>query len=168
MIVRMKIQTALVVIFAVMSTLALLCIPFVDVDSNGINGIMGYIVGAVFWIGIISEVICLLAMNTQRKKIEPTLNENDCKYHKNIVCGLISFFNGTLATTFDVMLFVSIIFIIITVWFEIRNAWIVLCGIAILFFSFNMHCLLNSKNYIFIKEYIKLTKEEKQYDKVQD
>lgn len=157
----MKIQMFLVIILAAMSALSLLCIPFAEVDNNGINGAIGYIIGAIFWIGIILEVICLFDINKQRKKIESDLNENNCKRHKNIVCGLVSFFNGTLATIFDVILFISIIFIIIIVWLKIRNVWIVVCGIVSLFFSFNMHCLLNSKNYIFIKEYIELTEEEK-------
>lgn len=162
----MKIQTFLVIILAAMSASSLFCIPFAEVDNNGINGAIGYIIGAIFWIGIILEIICLFDINKQRKKLEPALDENDCKQHKNIVCGLVSFFNGTLATIFDIILFISIIFIIIIVCLKIRNIWIVVCGIVSLFFSFNMHCLLNSKNYIFIKEYIELTEGEKQYDRI--
>lgn len=51
----------------------------------------------------------------------------------------------------DVVMFASLIAVIVIAWTQVKSQWLILSCVSVLYLSFNMHCLLNGKNYRYIK-----------------
>ncbi len=137
----------------IVSGISLLCVPLTNVNSDGISKSMMYIIAAVFWLGIICEVVLFLKANSLRRAIEQRNKRNNVEISSNTGFGFISFFRNREAIICDILLFVSVILFAVLTIFKIDIQWLIIISVVLLFLSFNMHCFINGKNYKYIKSY---------------
>lgn len=165
---KKSIEIIMIIVFSAISALALLCIPFVNVNSNGINGAFGYVVAVLFWLGIILETVFFAKLNHKRKQTKLQTKDDKATAKAKHRCGLVSFFSNTKAVVFDILLLVAIVFIAIIIIFKILNVWVVMSSLAVGYFSLQMHCLFNGKNYFFYRMSSNLSEEEEKNAKVEN
>lgn len=104
-----------------------------------------YISGTCFWCGLIGTIWLSIRINLYRKKSK-YFNENS-EIKKQF--GLIKFFQNKIATVADIVMFISILALIIEILW-INKVMVLYVTIAVLVFSFGMHCMLNGIDYRFI------------------
>lgn len=142
---------------AILEFILFLCIPFVNIDGSSAQRIGAYILASCFWICIIVEGV-FVHLST---KIRKRLNKKD--FHSRALKyahpGIISFFKNSEAIIVDIILYVSAIILMIIVWARVKNEWVFMINYSVLFLSFNLHCILNGRNYRYLKEYIIYKKE---------
>ena len=144
---------------AFLEFVSILCIPFVNLDGTLVQRISGYILATIFWISILVECIFVHFSTKERRWIERKEYRN--KVLKYSQPGAISFFKNAEATVADVILFIAVTLVEILMWTQVKTGWMLMADISILFLSFNLHCILNGKNYRYLKSYRIYKKEQK-------
>ncbi len=140
------------VVCVIISSLALLCIPSTDINGVGTKKVLAYVTAAVFWLSLFISQIFFWSANSKRKIIERELKKRKIKTI-NSKPGLVSFFKNKPAITADAGLFFSAVLLAITTCFHLKNEWLIIGCVFLLFLTFNLHCLLNGKNYKYIQNY---------------
>lgn len=105
-----------------------------------------YIVGALFWIALLSTIRMAIRINSSRRK-NSAFNS---KYGNLKRLALIHFFQNKKALIMDAIMFASLIAFVITR-LVTNNLIIQFLFVSMFAFSFGMHCMLNGINYIYIK-----------------
>lgn len=130
---------------------AVLAISFILMPVEG----LGFIPGILFWGGLLTGVVLQIVLEAHRKSLFAQYNvkRETMQKARN---GLLSFGSNHLATIADVFLSVSVIATIVV--FALKNSTDYFCyiSLSILVFSFCMHCILNGRIYIFVKNQKKL------------
>lgn len=145
---------------AILEFALILCISLVNLDGSPAQRLGAYILAAIFWICIIVECVFIHLSTHERRWIERREDQNiDLKHSPP---GVISFFKNLESTVVDVILFVSAVLVVVIVWARIKTRWMIMTGISFLFLSFNLHCILNGKNYRYLKTYRHYKKEHEQ------
>lgn len=103
------------------------------------------IAGTLFWIGFIGTLWTTININLSRRA-SPVFNELYPDLRK---FGLIHFFQNKPAIIADIAMFASIIMMIVVRLLEKSNTWLFV-AIALIVFTFGMHCMLNGINYIYV------------------
>ncbi|MBQ3665821.1 MAG: hypothetical protein II919_06925 [Lachnospiraceae bacterium] len=117
------------------------------IASEKKNYIPMYIVGAIFWLGIIlTYVLTGVASYNRKKAIE--LGYGEDFVHK---IGIISFFENREAKVADLVMAGSILFVIYEILSGFDQDIVILISIFLTIYSVHMHCILNGKNYYFSK-----------------
>lgn len=137
------------VLLAVIPAVLILCIPLVSLEGSGFQKAGAYIMSAVFWLCVILELWMVRMCNSERLWLERR------KVRSRMLAqagpGVISFIKTREGLIADVIMFVSLIAVIVIAWIQVRSQWVILSCVSVLYLSFNMHCLLNGKNYRYIK-----------------
>lgn len=138
------------ILLAIIPSALILCIPFVNLEGTGIQRVLAYIMATAFWLCIILELLMIWKCSTNRKCIE--------NYRKNQGIALpqskpdvVSFTKTREGRVADIVMFASLITVIVIVWAQVKLQWLILGSVSVLYLSFNLHCLLNGKNYRYIK-----------------
>ena len=153
---KVKMYIIIAIALAVFETVILCLIPFFSRTSVPDKISTGaYILAALFWTSILAEMFFVISASKTRKRIKQQTHEKDADMH--LLPGIISFFKNPEAIICDAVLFTSIIGVIIIVALNVKTRWIIMAGILTLLISFNLHCILNGKNY----RYLKLSKNNK-------
>ena len=147
--------------FAVFEFVLILCIPLVNIDGSLIQRVGAYIIAAAFWISIVMECVFSHLSTYERKYVERKEYRNRTLKHSQP--GVISFFKNLEATIVDIILFLSAIIVVIIAWLQVKTGWMIITCTSVLFLSFNLHCILNGKNYRYIKA-LRLYKKEQERD----
>lgn len=158
---RLKKYNLITIAIASFEFILILCIPLVNLDGSFAQRIGAYILAALFWVCVATEGVFVHMATKERKWMEQ--KRFRCRALKYSQPGVISFFKNCEASIVDVVLFISAVLVVVLVWTRIKTAWVIMTGISILFLSFNLHCILNGKNYRYLKSY-KLYKEEHERD----
>lgn len=104
------------------------------------------IAGGVFWIGLIGTLGSARKINNTRKNSYIFKKENS----RIKQFGLIFFFKNKEATVADIAMIVSLLgFAAVRIYAD--SLFLLFFFLAVFVFSFGMHCLLNGKNYIYLK-----------------
>lgn len=140
--------------------LSLLFIPMVDLEGTTQQKIFALILAALFWIGMIVEIVFFVLADKQCNMIEDRLIKEGSKSFKGTKIGVISFFTCKEAMVADVLTGLSLIAIILMIILKVTNDWLFVIVAVIFFFSFNLHCFLNGRNYKYIKEIKKFIKKQ--------
>lgn len=148
------------IIFSLISSVAIATIPLVETYDPLFKGWMTYMIGALFWLGVILEQVFLWMANADRKSIERRLRRMNTHTYSSSPVGVLTFFQCREAVVTDIALFVFAITVTLLSVFKCRESWIIILCISFLFLSFNLHCFLNGKNYKYIKSYSKYKKEQ--------
>lgn len=125
------------------SSLLLVFLYFVDYNDTGAKFIFAYVISTAFWVLFITAIVIQIVLLAKLKDKIGSIKD----------VGIIKFFNNIFAIVADVSCIVSLISTVILV--VTKNTNIVsFISIAILFFSFEMHCVLNGRKfkYIFYSE----------------
>lgn len=150
---KYKLFFCLSVLCFFISGITILCVPITDIYGDGISRVMVYVVAGVFWIGIICGFALFFKTNSLRRLIERKNRSSDILTSPNSKIGAISFFKNREAGVCDVVLFLSALLFAILIIFKIDVEWLVIISATLLFLSFNLHCFLNGKNFIYLKSY---------------
>ncbi len=158
---RLKKYNLITISLAVLEFVLILCVPLVNLDGSSAQKTGAYILAALFWICIAIEGIFVHLSTQERRWMERRGFRNRALKHSP--AGVISFFKNLEATVVDAVLFASVILVVILVWTQVKTGWMIMAGISVLFLSFNLHCILNGKNYRYLKSY-RLYKKEHERD----
>ena len=158
---RLKKYNLITITIAVLEFILILCVPLVNLDGSSAQRIGAYVLATLFWICIAVEGIFVHMATQERKWMERRGFRNRVLKHSQP--GVISFFKNFEASIVDAVLFASAILVVVLVWTQIKTGWMIMAGISILFLSFNLHCILNGKNYRYLKAY-RLYKKEHERD----
>lgn len=142
---RLKNMYFVYIFFLLIFSLSFALMPF-GIGSDGQIKKIIYLIGAMFWIGLIGIIISSIQVSKLGKIISERLedNENDKKR-----VGIISFFQTKPAKIADLILIISLVLLIV---FCVFTNYTILkfLLISIVVFSFGMHCVLNGINYSYI------------------
>ncbi len=127
------------VAFAV-SAASFLLIPVSDFNGTVLQKILAYIVGILFWGGLIAGIVMSYVLGKIRRK---------AKYKKYDLPGFLCFFKNRKARFFDsVMIAASVVLIIIN-FMGAGTSWICMIFLSAGVFSMYMHSVFNGNNYSF-------------------
>lgn len=160
MVKKFRLYFELSVAFSFLPTISIFCIPLINMNSNVNERLMTFLIGAVFWGGIIIQQFFFWKSNLWRISIEKRLLRHHCQTYRNAPIGIISFFKNTEATVVDITLFAFALSVALLALLRFKVTWVIIGCVALLFLSFNLHCFLNGKNYRYIKSYSKYKKEQ--------
>ncbi len=120
--------------------------------------VVNRIMGVVFWIsllcGILTQILLSRGISRERKKKEKALENGQSSLLKepkekrgrifgNI--GIFSFLRNPIAMLADLLLAVSFLGFLLVMLFTNKSGYICFIFIALLIFSFSMHCIWNGK-----------------------
>ena len=145
----------LAIICCALSGMVLCCIPFINLNGSSTQKTNLYIFGGLFWIGIILEQLFFWRTNSLRKKAEGENGENTYSLSSKSRIGIFSFFQNIEAIICDIVLILSAVLVVLSVVLQIKEQWLIIVSIVLLFLSLNLHCFFNGKNYLYKKEYNK-------------
>lgn len=134
-----RIMLISILCFAV-SSLSFFLIPFSNFRSSGIEQTMAYMVGGLFWLGLISGLIVTTILSHIRKK--------DSK-KKNRLPGVLCFFKNKRAKQCDVTMFIALVLFIISQKLLGLYHWVSIILLSITLFSVYLHSILNGNNYAY-------------------
>lgn len=143
---RLKIWFVSSLVFVLIQSVCLLVIPILEIDN-----VLNAVFAVLFWVCLTFYIVSVILSSKERQKIEKSKFRVK-KLKKNYI-GVIRFFQNKEAVIFDVLLFVSTALIIVSVIMKTEFEWLIAVGLFLWFISFNLHCLFNGKNYIYIKAY---------------
>ena len=125
---------------------SILCMPL---TSQASNSIASYINATVFWFSIIWLFAASVVLCRIRRKNYVTKRG----FKKRTKLGLTHFFQNRQATIIDIIMLISLVgFIALVIWAPTQQlpGFILL---ALMVFSFGMHCILNGTNYVYVMEH---------------
>lgn len=111
---------------------------------------LGLVPGMLFWGGLIIGVVLQIVLEARRKSLFAQYNvkRETMQKARN---GLLSFGSNYLAAIADILWAVSIIATIIVFVLTKGTGYFCYISLSVLVFSFCMHCILNGRIYIYIK-----------------
>jgi len=113
--------------------------------SSEMPRIVSVIIGILFWIGFIGTVFAVIRLYLCQKR-----DGTRDKMEKRQV-GLVLFFKNKLAIVFDSMMFASILGFVLTK-ACMQGILVPFIFLALVVFSFGMHCMLNGSTYEYITD----------------
>lgn len=134
-----RIMLVSVLCFAI-SSISFFLIPFSNFRGNGIEQTMVYMVGGLFWIGLVSGLIVTAILSHIRRK--------DSK-KKNSLPGVLCFFKNKRAKQCDITMFVALVLFIISEKLVGLYHWVSIILLSITLFSLYLHSILNGNNYAY-------------------
>ena len=140
--------------------ISLVFIPLVDLSGTSAQKVFALVLALLFWLGILCEILFFVLANKQCNIIEDRLIQKGSKSFKGKKIGLISFFSCREAIAADVLSIISLAAVILLIIFKATNEWLFIVIAAIFFFSFNLHCFLNGRNYKYLREIQKFFKKQ--------
>ena len=136
---------------AALASVAMMLVPICSFTEGTTKKVFSIAVGCAFWISLILEQLFFWNANKGRKRIHAAEFSN--MRLKNASVGLFSFGTSREARICDLIMVITLITSIVFNVMRIHNEWLVISSLAILFFAFNMHCILNGRNYRYIKAF---------------
>ena len=146
---RRKTQLVLYIAFLAVCAISILLMPVAGTEKEA-SKLLPVIFGGGFWVGLIGTVFVAININNSRKRSYVF----KYRYYDAKQFGLISFFKNKEAKIADITMFASIICLIITRIF-VDNIYWMFIFLALFVFSFGMHCMLNGKNYVYLKQKVR-------------
>lgn len=143
------------ILMAVIESISLLMVPLSDLNGTAGQKIAAYLVAVIFWLSLIFEIVFVYISSKKRRKMEKEKHFHRSGKEMPKRIGLVSFLKNFEASVVDIALFIIAIIVVILTWTQGGNEWLNIIFISLLILSFNLHCILNGKNYAFLKSYIK-------------
>lgn len=134
----------LFVAFDIIFATSIIVLPFVLTSDEAMVPYR-FLVGALFWIGLLGLIATAVWINTKRRRSNGFKIASEGK--KKL--GAIHFFQNYYATAADIIMLVSLLAVILLEWVANRQS-LAISTIGVFIFSFNMHCMLNGICYEYI------------------
>lgn len=129
-----------------LQSLTLLSVSVFDFSNTGKT-----VIALLFWLLFIVYGISLFLTSAERRRVEKT--KFRIRQVKKNHMGIYKFFIFHESKISDYLFFASTVAIIISLLLRSAYVWLNATSLFLFFISFNMHCLFNGKNYIYIKSY---------------
>lgn len=146
----------------VLSTVALLAIPFLESTHTNELPVSYMITGALFWIGILIEIVFYIFAASGLRRYD-TLSGEAPSTKRGFV-GFFAFFRNAEARIADIAMFVSLAWLLITVLAKWTGDFAVMSSVILCFLSVQLHGILNGRVYEFVKHSTNHKKGEKNYE----
>ena len=128
------------VISFLISALSFILIPFSNFEGTKLQKALAYMVGFIFWIGLIVGLILTHYLGKIREKHN---------YRKYFLPGILCFFKNKKSKYIDILMIISAIaFIIVKTSFS-NEILVLSITLSLLVFSVYIHSVLNGNNYAF-------------------
>lgn len=122
------------------SALSFILIPFSNFEGTKLQKAIAYMVGFIFWIGLIVGLILTHYLGKIRQKHN---------YRKYVLPGILCFFKNKKSKYIDILMIISAIaFIIVKTSFS-SEILVLSITLSLLVFSVYIHSVLNGNNYAF-------------------
>lgn len=148
------------VLLALIPAVLILCIPLINLEGTGVQKMWAYIMAAAFWLCILLELLATRKCSSERRSLEQRKVQSSSSAKSDP--GVVSFLKTREGAIADAVMFASLIAVITITWTRAKSQWLVLGCVSVLYLSFNMHCLLNGKNYRYMKLLSNYKKEHEQ------
>lgn len=125
--------------FAVSSS-SFLFIPISNFNGNNPQQFIAYLVGILFWGGLIAGVFCMIILDSKRRK---------AKFRKSQCPGVLRFFKNKKAKKCDVCMIVSILVFMLSEKLLGLYHTLSLVLLALTVLSIYLHSILNGNNYAY-------------------
>lgn len=125
---------------------AILAISFMLMPVDGLS----FVPGMLFWGGLLIGVVLQIILEARRRSLFAMYNVKRETMQK-VRNGLLSFKSNSLASVADVFLIISAVATILAFIFTKGTGYLCYVCLSVLVFSFCMHCILNGRIYIFVK-----------------
>lgn len=155
---KMNINVFLCIGMACLQFVLLLLIPLSNIEGTKTQQMIAYIIAFLFWTSLIGEIVFVRLSSNERKRLDRKLHKG--KEINQSFSGIFSFLKNKEAMIADITLFLSVILLGIIIWTNVKTSWMIIGDVAFLALSFNLHCILNGKNYRYLKE-IRTTRMDK-------
>lgn len=133
----------------VLSTVALMIIPFLDSSHSNELPVSYMITGALFWIGIMVEIVFYILAALGLRKYNALSGEAANK--KRGAVGFFTLFRNAEARVADIVMFVSLAWLLVTVIAKWTGTFAVMSSVILCFLSIQLHGILNGRVYESIK-----------------
>lgn len=140
--------------------ISLVFIPMVDLEGTTAQKIFAVMIALLFWSGLATEIVFFVLANKKCNEIEERLVKKGSKSFKGAKLGVISFFQYREAMVADVLAALTLIIMVLLIALKVTNDWLFVIIAVIFFYSFNLHCFLNGRNYKYLKEIQKFIKKQ--------
>lgn len=137
------------------SSFSILGVVNASYDENYGSKALAITVAVAFWAGLIIGYVLLIMLNKNRRASAVKIGRfktGGCQF------GIFKFFRNKEAIIADVIMLLSLVLFIIFRILDNVSVYLDLTVIALLIYSFHLHCILNGQNY----RYIKLLKNDQQ------
>lgn len=147
---ELKIFVIITAVFAAAESALLLCIPFVNINGLPKQRVSAYVLAAAFWFCVLAELVFVVIASKIRKKAES--DKKSGQTSKRPLPGIICFFRNPEAAAADVIFLLSAIGIALIIILKVEIKWLIIAGISVLLLSFNLHCIMNGRNYRYLRQ----------------
>lgn len=130
------------------SSFSILGVVNASFDENYGSKAAAITVAVAFWAGLIIGYALLIKLNINRRASAVKIGRfktGGCQF------GIFKFFRNKEATVADIVMMLSLISFIIFRILDDVSVYLDLTVIALLIYSFHLHCILNGQNYRYIK-----------------
>ena len=141
---RRQVKFFMFICFLLILSISILMMP-ISSDIKEASLIPLIITGILFWFGLVGTIWMAININLSRR----ASTEFKEMYPNIRKFGLIHFFQNKPAIIADVALFVSLLMFILVKLFSDNNI-LQFIAIALIVFTFGMHCMLNGINYKYV------------------
>lgn len=148
---RFEFNFRLSVASGIFTSAVLLLIPVTQEVTVNFSKAVTAVLGICFWLGVAGIILFAVRTNSRRKKIEKKLKRSGTGIYSERQIGCISFFKNKEAVVCDIVLFASAITFAVLLWLKNSSQLLQFSLLSVIFLSFNLHCHLNGKNYVYIK-----------------
>ncbi len=140
------------------SATSLIIIPFFDLFSTKVQDILGCVFAAIFWCGIISGLILVKIISNIKYIMK--LNYPSKRFDvKQKFPGIINFDLIPQKIVLYAIILLGFILMVSDMIFHYINKFVMFPVIAITFYAFVVHCVIDGKSYNMYKKANKLIKE---------
>lgn len=132
-----------------LAALALISISFLHLLTEPLQTYLSYLVAGCFWGSLLLEVCAVGRCARYRKYMLKSCNGRYEDY--GMTPGIISFGKNKEGFIADVTLLISTLWVAVLLVLQEYSVWVVMPSILFVFLSFQLHCLLNGRNYRYMK-----------------
>lgn len=130
-------------LFFLLSSASVLFVPYADKQVSDFS--LLYLIGGVFWGALLLAIIFICLVNRKRRK---SIGKGNRLIKTR--AGVFRFYSGIAAAVFDSLLIFAVLALAVLLTIQKAQSVFVLSAIAAVLFFFEMHCLLNGKNYNYL------------------
>lgn len=123
------------------STAALMCIPICAVNATGIEKVFSVCVGIVFWSGVFWTIFLDWRCRVMLKKFGKCRKRTKRFGRPDI----LRFAENKYTRVIDIGMGIAALCLVLILICNVRNDWLVMTDISMLFMTFNLHCLYSGK-----------------------
>lgn len=134
----------------VLLSISFMLMPFASERLIEGDSIINNVTGALFWLSLLGGYTTVIILNHRRKHI---IMENETQHTdiRDKYPGIIRVFSNIPAKIADITFVIGLVGFIICIATANSDKFITYIMLSVTVLAFHMHCMLNGKNYVYIK-----------------